>query len=203
MLEDKQPKPGLRERKKLKTRTTIQHHALLLFREQGYHGTTVEQIAEAAEISPSTFFRYFPTKEALIFEDDYDPLLIEAFKKQPLELTPMQALRRAIREGMAAIPEADREDLRERLNLALSVPELRAASIQHLTVTMKMIAELMAARVGRELDDFQSLTFAGCIVGAMMSVQLYCFSHPEKDYVEAIDQALEHLEAGLSFPSLA
>jgi transcriptional regulator GlxA family with amidase domain len=58
----KAARPGLRERKKTKTRAAIREHALRLFREQGYEATTVEQIAEAAEVSHSTFFRYFPTK---------------------------------------------------------------------------------------------------------------------------------------------
>ena len=71
--------PGLRERKKAKTRAAIQTQALRLIAEQGYEATTVEQIAEAAEISPSTFFRYFPTKEDVVVEDDYDPLLVVAF----------------------------------------------------------------------------------------------------------------------------
>ena len=54
---------GLRERKTLKTKEAIQREALRLFEEQGYGETTIEQIAAAAEISPSTFFNYFPTKE--------------------------------------------------------------------------------------------------------------------------------------------
>ena len=74
---------GLRERKKARTRFAIQQEALRLFREQGYGATTVEQIAEAAEVSPSTFFRYFQTKDALVLTDDYDPIMVERFRAQP------------------------------------------------------------------------------------------------------------------------
>ena len=74
---------GLRERKKARTRATIQKHALRLFRQQGYEATTVSQIAEAAEVSESTLFRYFPTKEDIVRWDEFDPLIVEAFKAQP------------------------------------------------------------------------------------------------------------------------
>ena len=75
---------GLRERKKLKTKEAIQREALRLFQEQGYDETTIEQIAEAVEISPSTFFNYFPTKEDVVIQDPYDPLFISSFLGQLL-----------------------------------------------------------------------------------------------------------------------
>ena len=87
---------GLRERKKAKTIAAVQMHALRLFKEFGYHETTVEQIAEAAEISPSTFFRYFATKEDVVITDNYDSLLTSAFGEQSSELSPLQALRHVI-----------------------------------------------------------------------------------------------------------
>jgi len=74
---------GLRERKKARTRASLREHALRLFGEQGYHATTVEQIAAAAEVSPSTFFRYFPTKEDLVLQDDMDTRMVEALERQP------------------------------------------------------------------------------------------------------------------------
>jgi AcrR family transcriptional regulator len=73
-----QLRPGLRERKRQRTLSEIQRVALDLFGRQGYEATTIEQIAEEAEVSPSTVFRYFPTKEDLVLNDEYDPLLLAA-----------------------------------------------------------------------------------------------------------------------------
>src|ERR1700748_138925 len=84
---------GLRERKKARTRATIRQEALRLFREQGYQATTVEQIAAAAEVSPSTFFRYFPTKGDVALQDDMDTRMIEALEQQPPELGSIAAMR--------------------------------------------------------------------------------------------------------------
>src|SRR5215472_8949692 len=88
---------GLRQRKKARTRASLREHALRLFREQGYQATTVEQIAAAAEVSPSTFFRYFPTKEDLVLRDDLDTRMLEAFSRQPPTMSSITALRTAIR----------------------------------------------------------------------------------------------------------
>lgn len=196
-MASEQPRLGLRERKKIKTRKTIQKHAVRLFLAQGYNETTIEQIAEAAEVSPSTFFRYFPTKEALVLEDDYDPMLIEAFREQPPELSPIQALRNAVKIGFSKIPDEEREAVRERMLLSASVPELRAASLSQLMNTLQMIAELVAVRIGRAPDDFAVLAFAGAVVGSFMGVQAYIERHSEDYYIELFDKALAHLESGL------
>src|SRR5436309_10581986 len=105
--EGERPGRGLRERKKAKTRAAIQEHALRLFREQGYDATTVEQIAAAAEVSPSTFFRYFPTKEDVVLYDAFDPLIFAAFEAQPAALGPIQALRGALHAVFGALSAKD------------------------------------------------------------------------------------------------
>ncbi|QGQ95234.1 TetR family transcriptional regulator [Paenibacillus psychroresistens] len=197
MVVDKQQKLGLRERKKIKTRAAIQRHALLLFRKQGYNTTTIEQIAEAAEISASTFFRYFPTKEAVVIEDDFDPLLIQLFKQQPASLTPLQAMHKSMVTGISMIPKEAHSELRERLELTRSVPELHAALLSQMANTMHLIAGLIADRIGADPHDFQVLTMAGSIIGVMMAVQGYLVFNPDADFAELVDQAMIHLEAGL------
>src|ERR1019366_10502764 len=99
-----QLKQGLRERKKEKTRATVQRIALSLFTKQGYDNTTIEQIAEAAEISPSTFFRYFLAKEAVVLHDSLDPMLIEVFRSQPTQLNIVQAIRSTLRRVFSELP---------------------------------------------------------------------------------------------------
>jgi AcrR family transcriptional regulator len=187
---------GLRERKKAKTRAAIQQHALRLFRDQGYSATTVTQIAEAAEISESTFFRYFPTKEHVILEDEFDDPLMAAFGEQPPEVTPIQAMRGALHAVLGALPAEDRADIRERADLIFSVPELRAAMAGRIVETLQRTSEQLAVRMGRPADDIGVRTLAGALIGAMMSVTVGAAGDPTADYVELIDAAMGRLEAG-------
>src|ERR1700728_2542445 len=117
---------SLRERKKARTRAALREHALRLFREQGYQATTVEQIAAAAEVSPSTFFRYFPTKEDLVLQDDMDTRMVEAFARQPPELSPIAAVRAAMREAWSSFTAEEWAQIREGARLSVTVPEIRA-----------------------------------------------------------------------------
>ena len=110
---------GLRERKKARTRAAIRQHALRLFRERGYSATTVEQIAAAAEVSPATFFRYFPTKEDVVLQDDMDTVTLGALEAQPAALGPIAAMRSATAAMIAQLSQADLDRLRETIELTL------------------------------------------------------------------------------------
>ncbi len=194
-------RPGLRERKKAKTRAAIREHALRLFREQGYEATTVDQIADAAEVSPSTFFRYFPTKEDVVLQDDLDILAIEAFEAQPAEISPVAAFRAAARSAFASFGEDELSRLRETTALILTVPELRAKAMDEFARTISVIAEAAARRSGRDPDDFAVRNMAGAVVGVIMAATMpwseWADEHAGDDMLARIDAALAHLEAGL------
>jgi MFS transporter, DHA2 family, multidrug resistance protein len=190
--------PGLRERKKARTRTTIQACALRLFREQGYDATTIEQIIDAADVSETTFFRYFPAKEDLVLEDDYDPRLIEAFQAQPADLAPVQALRAAFAAVFGGMSGLERAEQRDRIALTLTVPKLRAAMLDQVSQAMRLLGRAMAERAGRRPDDFAVRTVTGAIVGAVMAVSAAITDDPDADIAALIDRAIAQLEPGLA-----
>lgn len=160
--------PGLRERKKERTRRTIRSEAFRLFREQGYVETTVEQIAAAADISPSTFFRYFPSKEELVLADDLDPLMIEALQAQPKDISMLTAFRRSGDEVFGSLTEEELDFEKERQHLIYSVPELRGALTRELVRNIDLVATMTAERTGRDPDDFEIRVFAGAMIGAFI-----------------------------------
>lgn len=194
---DDRPKTGLRERKKAKTRAEIQRQALRLFRERGYEATTVGRIAEAAEVSESTFFRYFPTKEDVVLWDEFDPLIFEAFVAQPPELGAIGALRNAIRDVMALASAAERAELRERLELLLSVPPLRATLVDRIGGPMRLLGEAVAERAGRRPEDPAVRAVAGAVMGVGLSAMFAAAEDPEADPLSLLDEGLAHLEDGL------
>jgi AcrR family transcriptional regulator len=170
---------------------------MALFKDQGYDKTTVEQIAAAAEVSPSTFFRYFPSKEEVVLQDDYDALLIAAFHAQQVGVPPLQALRNAISEVFLSMPEGQQAEEADRIRLMTEVPELRARMLAQVSEMLQMLAEAVAERVGRQSDDFEVRTFAGALVGVALGIAASSGDDPGNDYLRQFDRALALLEAGL------
>lgn len=188
---------GLRERKKERTRETIRKRALHLFITQGYDATTVQQIIDDVEISESTFFRYFPSKADVVLADDFDPIIVAAFQRQPKALTPIQALRAAFHEAFAELTSDEIAEQGERMQLVLAVPELRAAMLDQFGQAMSLLASVLAERTGRRAEDMAVRTLAGAVVGASMAVLFAMLEDPSAELSVLFDQAMGHLEDGL------
>jgi AcrR family transcriptional regulator len=188
----------LRERNRARTRAEIRKQALALFREQGYAQTTVEQIARAAEVSQSTFFRHFSSKEELVLRDDYDPAMIEAFEAVPLDVSPLKALRISMREVMGGLPRDLQEQEMERHRLIMVTPELRGPILEEMARNVSFFAELIGKRIGKPADDFAIRNFAGAVLGVVQAAMLAVSEDDDPTmYLNRIDRALEHLDAGL------
>jgi AcrR family transcriptional regulator len=190
---------GLRELKKARTRASLRECALRLFRQQGYAGTTIEQIAAAAEVSPSTFFRYFPTKEDLVLQDDFDVRIFDAFERQPIDMPILPAVRAALRESAATLTQDEWEQLRQASELSVTVTEVRARMLDEMARTIDKLTEAVAKRSGWPVTDLRVRTLSGVLLGVMavnsMPGKQGCTLGP--DVFDRIDEALALLEQGL------
>jgi AcrR family transcriptional regulator len=193
-----QPRLSLRERKKQRTRAAIQAQALRLFRERGYDNTTVEEICEAAEVGPATFYRYFAAKADVVVWDEFDPLFLAAFQAQPADMSALAALRAAFKTVFEQMTPEQKAEQQQRSQLMLDVPELRVALTDQYTQAIGLVAEHVATRAGKATTDLDVLAFAGAVVGVAMAVINALADTPTADVPKLLDQALAQLEHGLS-----
>jgi AcrR family transcriptional regulator len=189
---------GLRERKKARTRAAIRQQALRLFEEQGYAATTVDQIAAAADVSPSTFFRYFPTKEDTVLTDDYDPLIVAAMRAQPADLNPIETIRRSIADVFESLSAEEWRSEQRRQRLFQDVPELRSRVLQQYVETMAMLGAVVAERAGLPADDFSCRVLAGAVIGASLAAfPEGMMATLQSSDIDRMSDALKLLEDGL------
>ncbi|MGK5681902.1 TetR family transcriptional regulator [Actinoplanes sp. URMC 104] len=189
---------GLRERKKARTRIAIRDAAMRLFTEQGYASTTVEQIAEAAEVSPSTFFRYFPTKEDVVVADDYDPMILAAIRAQPAGMPVLEAVLQGMRQVFGSLTEDEWVSEKRRQDLFRTVPELRGRQLQAMVSAVDMLAGVMAERMGLPAGSAEVRGLAGAFVGvALAFLPPGRPGHFEEGDLDRVREALVGLRAHL------
>ncbi|MGV4984659.1 TetR family transcriptional regulator [Streptomyces sp. NPDC001709] len=145
----------LRERKKQRTREALLRAALELFTTRGYEHTTVDEIAEAVDVSQRTFFRYFAGKEDAAFavQEMTEARFVEAIRARPAHEAPLEALRQAVLEGWDGIRETVESAVPVELYLRMyrtieSTPALLAAHLRRSAATEEKIARLLAEREG-------------------------------------------------------
>ncbi len=183
---------GLRELKKRRTRTAIQEAAIDLIRRQGYDATTCEEIAATAGVSPATLFRYFATKEDVLLQDDYDPLMAAAVATRPARERPFLAVRRALAAALAELPEAELAVVRERTGLLLSVPALRARLHEQSEAARAALADVLATRMARDPDDLAVQAVAAAAAAAV-SVAVERWARDGGPLAGHVDDALQAL----------
>ncbi|MFG2312857.1 TetR family transcriptional regulator [Streptomyces sp. NPDC048566] len=170
-------RPGLRERKKQRTRDALLRAALELFTTQGYERTTVDEIAEAVDVSQRTFFRYFAGKEdaALFLPRLSESHFIDAVRQRPPHEAPLEALRRAVLESWDTIGEAIEAVVPIELHMRTyqlieSTPALLAAHLRRSEEIEEEIARLIAEREGLDVDADPRPRVAVAVFGGVMRV---------------------------------
>lgn len=191
---------GLRERKKQQTRDRIRRTAYRLFAEHGYTETTVEQIAEAAEVSASTFFRYFPSKEDVVLQDEYDPALAAALRTRPADEPIVDALLTLLRGPLGEMFRADREDLLLRTRITFSDPTIRAHAFAEQQRSEEALAAIIAERSGRPAGDLDVKCAAAALIAVFSTLMHHWVdSDGREDVVALYERHLPLLSRGFDF----
>jgi AcrR family transcriptional regulator len=198
-MEISSPSPGLRERKKQKTRDTIIKVALDLFAEHGYEQTTIAEIADAAEVSPRTIFAYFPTKEDIVFCQlpETRERLAQALRERPDGATALDALRDFIAGSLDSDPNAV-----VRKRILASDETLRRGERARSGAFEQLMVEAIAEDLHADPDDIRPQIVAAAAAAAFTTVrERDPAALPESDSLEqamaAIDDVMDFLRGGL------
>jgi AcrR family transcriptional regulator len=194
-----EPAP-LRDRKKQRTRDAIIQAAVRLFSKKGFESTTVEEIAAAAEVAPRTFYRYFPTKEDVVFVDQ--DLEDEAAERELRDLRPgesdMDRVSRAVR-AILKVTSRNLDSLLEMYRLVEATPALRARALEIAWRSERRIAEVLAGKARGPEAELRARILAACVPAALRAVFLSWFESGGRSSASLwkdLDKALAMLRSG-------
>jgi AcrR family transcriptional regulator len=192
---------GLRERKKQKTKRAVMDIALRLFAEKGFDATTVEEICAVAEISPSTFFRYFPTKEAAAFPDEAERVAVVAdvLRNRPAG----EPLHATIRRAALKVTDHDLDakgDFTARLELMAREPAVLAYATQTQNDAVEIFTEILAEQMRvAPTTDLRPRLIVGTAFAAVNSAwAAWLGGEADGDLHALINEAFDLLDAGLA-----
>ncbi len=189
---------GLRERKKQRTRGALARAAMELFTTRGFEATTVDEIAEAVEVSQRTFFRYFASKEAAAFviEELVEEHFAVAVLERPASESPPAALRNAILETWDDLDKAMRELVPVELHMRMyqvieSTPALLAVRLRRQAQLEQRVTEVVARREGLDpRHDLRPRVLVAAFGGVMRTASQYWGQHHDTS-VEAVRRSFE------------
>ena len=192
------PPLPLRERKRLAAMRRIQDVAIEQFERHGFDDVTIEQVAAASDVSPSSVYRYFGTKEQLVVWDPHDAAAVHVVGQQLPDLLPTQAIRTIVVGTLGEAFRADEDRIRRRLQLAFTHPSIEAALDLQATQLTPAIAALLAYHLDRAPDDLDVQVLAYAFVGGLMGALRHWHASGYTTPVEAlIERPLAFLERGL------
>ena len=190
----------LRERKRLASMRRIQDVALDLFDAEGFSAVTIERIAAAADVSPSSVYRYFGTKEQLVLWDEYDPVWIGTLVEEIATKPPAVALRRAAEVLIIGPLTTDEAYVRRRTKFIMEEPSIEAASALALYEAAELIGKTLSEALGREHGDLEIQLLSHALVGAITGAIHHWY---ESGFVtplaSLLEQALAALDRGFIF----
>jgi AcrR family transcriptional regulator len=176
----------------------IQEKALDLFDEHGFGNVTIEEVADAADVSPSSVYRYFGTKEHLVLWDELDVAFLDAMGDELSSGPPMQAIRNALAGAMARFYERDEALAQRKTRYALEEPALRPALLEAMEEFTRQVADGLRRTTDPTMDDFEAEVTAAALVWAMMAASRHWhrtgYRTPIRDELE---RALDIVERGI------
>ncbi|GAA4736321.1 TetR/AcrR family transcriptional regulator [Modestobacter marinus] len=194
---------GLRERKKQATRVALHEAALRLVAERGLDRVSVDEIAAAADVSPRTFFNYFPSKDEAVIglDPEHSLRLAEALSTRPADETPIQALR-AVQAATAERMAAETELWPLRLQVVEAHPVLAARLTATFAQSERELAEWLAARTGTRADLDVQPTLLAAVQGSVMRTALHRWSAGgyTASLPALVDEGWDQVEAGFPAP---
>ncbi len=165
--------------------------ALELFSADGYDATSVAQIARAAGVTEMTFFRYFPSKERLLVDDPYDPVIGEAIRRQSSQLDPLARAARGIRSAWRSLPEPSTDEVRVRLRIVARTPTLRSSLTRGSAATEEVIADALTTN---ETPRRTAQIAAAVVMSALNTALLQWSVTDDEPLGSAIDAAVDVIE---------
>lgn len=194
------PNPsGLRAQKKQRRRARIEAAAMDLFESAGFEETTIEEIAAASDISPRTFFYYFPTKEDVVLADYSGRLqrITEELRGQPSGAAPWAALR-ACFLVVAADYETERRQLVRRFSIMAANPSIGARSLHLQAGWEDTVSDVLSERMGNDGDHLRiRLLAAAALTCVRSSIQHWTLTGYDQPLPELVKACFDDLAAGL------
>jgi AcrR family transcriptional regulator len=192
--------PDRRERRRLKRRDEVALVAVRLFLERGFHDVTVDEIAEAADIAPRTFFRYFATKDEVLFidHDEKRERLRDMIAGSPTDEPILSSVRHAVM-ALADQYEQESETMLLASQVVAATPSLEAAAIERQDAWEDELVGMIAARLGVDPErDLRPRVVASTTMAALRSAhRIWMASGGTTDLIELANQALDLLDGGL------